>query len=379
MEKSCSYFSKFSKYYEKADMFGYRIQLSLQKKKFVTSKFGATLSLLILATCAYFFYLFIIEWSNNSKLQTVPSFRSTSVPQILSQNLSSFYELDYSNFNIYFALLSASVDNPTVPFNYQQLKRYLTQKVFVGQQAIDLEPCDQGKLDTFLLSSDSQIKSDENKTSNYSLCLKNGFKLGFQANHSIGGVFNPTLRYFVSKCQNSTDNNFSCASDSDIIEILTSAHVQISVPRSIYDFTDSKMPRKRIYDNQIYVFDNSVSKLYLGSLIPTQVQTDIGFFFKEVSQIDSTDFNLDGSMQYQTTIRGVNQPLLQYNLQIGFNTQTYYRTNVKFLEMLANLGGTLNILMVMGRIICLTYNAHVSRFKLINYSFENLDDDNILM
>ena len=359
-------------------MFGYRIQLSLQKKKFVTSKFGASLSLLILATCAYFFYLFIIQWSNNSKLQTIPSFRSTSVPQIMSQNLSSFYDLDYNNYNIYFALVSTFEKNKTT-LNYKQLKRYLTQKVFIGQQAFDLEPCNQGKLDTFLLFSGSQIKIDENKTSNYSLCLKNGFKLGYIMNASLGGVFNPTLTYQVSKCENSTDNNYSCASDSEIMEILTTAHVQISVPRSIYDFTDPIMPRKRIYDNQIYVFDNTVSKLYLGYLIPTQVQTDVGFFFKEVNQIDSTDFNIDGNMQYQTTIGGKNLPLLQYDLQIGYNTQTYYRTNVKFLEMLANLGGTLNILMVLGRIICLTYNAHVSRFKLINYSFENLDNDNKIL
>ena len=378
MEGSHSYFSKFSKFYEKADMFGYRIQLSLQKKKFVTSKFGASLSLLILATCAYFFYLFIIQWSNNSKLQTIPSFRSTSVPQIMSQNLSSFYDLDYNNYNIYFALVSTFEKNKTT-LNYKQLKRYLTQKVFIGQQAFDLEPCNQGKLDTFLLFSGSQIKIDENKTSNYSLCLKNGFKLGYIMNASLGGVFNPTLTYQVSKCENSTDNNYSCASDSEIMEILTTAHVQISVPRSIYDFTDPIMPRKRIYDNQIYVFDNTVSKLYLGYLIPTQVQTDVGFFFKEVNQIDSTDFNIDGNMQYQTTIGGKNLPLLQYDLQIGYNTQTYYRTNVKFLEMLANLGGTLNILMVLGRIICLTYNAHVSRFKLINYSFENLDNDNKIL
>ena len=378
MEGSHSYFSKFSKFYEKADMFGYRIQLSLQKKKFVTSKFGASLSLLILATCAYFFYLFIIQWSNNSKLQTIPSFRSTSIPQIMSQNLSSFYDLDYNNYNIYFALVSTFEKNKTT-LNYKQLKRYLTQKVFIGQQAFDLEPCNQGKLDTFLLFSGSQIKIDENKTSNYSLCLKNGFKLGYIMNASLGGVFNPTLTYQVSKCENSTDNNYSCASDSEIMEILTTAHVQISVPRSIYDFTDPIMPRKRIYDNQIYVFDNTVSKLYLGYLIPTQVQTDVGFFFKEVNQIDSTDFNIDGNMQYQTTIGGKNLPLLQYDLQIGYNTQTYYRTNVKFLEMLANLGGTLNILMVLGRIICLTYNAHVSRFKLINYSFENLDNDNKIL
>ena len=132
------------------------------------------------------------------------------------------------------------------------------------------------------------------------------------------------------------------------------------------------MARKRIYDNQIYIFENSLSKLYMGRLVPIQVQLDTGFFYENF-KVDSLDFNLEGAVQYQSTFRDNNQPLFQYNLQISYNSNTYYRKNIKFIEMMANLGGTVNILMILGRIICLSYNAHVLRHKLINYSFENLD------
>ena len=372
-KSSHSYPSVFFDFYKKADIFGYRIELSLQGNKFVKSKFGATLSLLIIATTAYFFYLSILDWSKNSKLQTISSVRSSSVPQIINKNLSSFYDFNYENYNIYFALIGQIPNKATL--NHQQLKRYFTQTVSLGPKTIELEPCNIAKQNIFLLDSDSNTKNGDKNTSNWSLCLKDPFTLGYRVDNITGGVYNPSLMYLISKCQNSTENNFSCASDAEINDIIKYTHIQVSIPQNIYDFTDPVMARKRIYDNQFYIFENSMIKLYMGKLVPIQVQLDTGFLYENF-EIDSLDFKLEGDVQYQSTLRDNNQPLFQYNLQISYNSNTYYRKNIKFMEMLANLGGTVNILMILGRIICLSYNAHVLRHKLINYSFENLDVDN---
>ena len=265
--------------------------------------------------------------------------------------------------------------NKTV-LNHVQLKPYLTQKVILGNQTIDLEPCNQGKQQAFLLGPQSDIQAGANITSKFGLCLKDSFKLLFQKDNHTGGVYNPSFSYFISRCQNSTENNFSCAPDAEITEVIKYSYVQTYLPKNIYDFTDPIMPRKRIYDNKIYLLDNSLTKLYIGQVIPIQVKTDVGLFYENY-EIDSTDFNLDGGMQYELKLRDSNNmQLIQYNLQLSFNTQTFYRKNSKFLEMLGSLGGTLNILMIVGKFIGLAYNSHLFRYRLMNYSFENLDANN---
>ena len=228
--------SGFSRLYEKIDMFGYRIQLSLQRKKFVRSKFGSTITILVMFAFFYNFYDSLVNWSNNSHLQTISSVRSYSVPQITSHNLSSFYDLNYQNYNIYFALMSV-FPNKTM-LNHVQLKHYLTQKVLVGTQTMDLEPCNQGKQQVFLLGSQSDIQAGANITSKFSLCLKDSFKLLFQYDNHTGGVYRPSFSYFIYRCQNSTENNFSCAPDAEITEVIKYSYVQTSLPKNIYDFTD---------------------------------------------------------------------------------------------------------------------------------------------
>ena len=374
MKKADAMLHRFSRLYEKADMFGYRIQLSLQRKKFVRSKFSATMTILVMLAFLYYFYSSLVNWSNNSNLQTISSVRSYSVPQITGENLSSIYDFNYQNYNIYFALICV-LPNRTTPLNHIQLKPYLTQQVLVGTQMMDLEPCNQGKQEIFLLGSQKDIQAGANVTSKYSLCLKDSFKLLFQRDNHTGGVYRPSFTYLISRCQNSTENNFSCAPDAAINEVIKYTYVQMSLPKNIYDFTDPVMPRKRIYDNKIYLLDNSLTKLYIGTVLPIQVKTDVGLFYENY-EVDSTDFNLDGGMQYELNLRdSKNMFLIQYTLQLSFNTQTYYRKNVKFFEMFASLGGTLNILMIIGRFIGLAYNSHLFRYRLMNYSFENLDAD----
>lgn len=157
-----------------------------------------------------------------------------------------------------------------------------------------------------------------------------------------------------------------------INNVLSSSYVQISLPKSIYDFTDPITPRKRTYDTQVYILDNSLLKFYKGNLLPIEVKTDEGLFTQDFKS-DSLDFNIDGSIQAQFNIRKDGQQLFQYSLQLGFNTHTYYRKNSKILEILASLGGTVNIFMIIGKFLCFSYNSMIFKHKLINYAFENLD------
>ena len=125
-----NFLARFATYFQKLDMFGFRIELSLQKQKRVKSKVGATLTLAIIAACIFSLYLGLSNWANNSQLQIISSGRSFSVPQILNENLTFHYDMNYLNYNIYFALICPNFKNKTL--NHEQLKPYLTQKILYG-------------------------------------------------------------------------------------------------------------------------------------------------------------------------------------------------------------------------------------------------------
>ena len=87
-------------------------------------------------------------------------------------------------------------------------------------------------------------------------------------------------------------------------------------------------------------------------------------------ELNSVDFNLD-HLFYETSIRNTlkNDVLMNYYLWFGFNMQTYYRQNTKLTDIIGNFGGTVNILLTFGKLICWFYNLIVMKHKLINMAF----------
>ena len=49
------------------------------------------------------------------------------------------------------------------------------------------------------------------------------------------------------------------------------------------------------------------------------------------------------------------------------------RTNQRLKDLLENFGGIVNILFIVGRFLCYSYNLWVLKYKLINIQFANLD------
>ena len=100
------------------------------------------------------------------------------------------------------------------------------------------------------------------------------------------------------------------------------------------------------------------------------MRTDQGLFTVDY-QLDSIDFNM-GEVQSQSLLLQNNQ-FFSYGIVIGFNQQTYYRKNIKFSDIMASLGGMLHIFMILGKFFCLAYNSAIWKYKIINYTFSNLE------
>lgn len=356
------------------DIYGRRVDVYINSKNMVKSKIGAFFSLAIITFCLYSFISNINSWNRNEYTQIVPASHTLNNDKMLKQNISYEYNFDSSNYYIYFVLSSQESENI---LNYDEIERYFQQYILYfdknwGAQILKTEHCYLKKNNDFMLL-DSDDLVDKNEQSKYRMCIKDGQKIpmGLFSDQSNSAVSIPQITYLIKRCVNSTSSNISCASNEKIDAMLDKISIQVSIPKSIYDFNDRANPRKRVYDYRYYQLDSSFCKFFSATLIPSYLMTDFGWFFDDYRE-DSVDFNLD-YLQYETLNIGKDQTLFRYDFLIGHNKQVYFRKNPKLFAILANFGGIMNVLFILGKILCSTYNFLLLKHSLINISFSNLE------
>ena len=354
------------------DIFGHKVDLYLEKQNTVKSNFGAIVTLFIIGICLYMFILNIFAWSDLTNLQIIPSSISLSPAGLASQNKSMEYQFDYQNYNLYFALTYSGVDGTFL--NFKHLERYFVQKIGYWDRysvfsELEFEFCNRSKTDTFLNLDQDVIHNDLNKTSSASICIKNPFTMGLFPNNGL--IYNPSLTYSVSKCKNTTDNNFSCATEEEIINILSGVYIQISTPKTIFDFTQASMPRKRTYDFQFPRIQYGVHQSQTANLYAIYVNTDHGLL-SEYYEPDSLDFNVDKIID-QNYIRNPDDDVFfEFAIQMSYSQQIYYRKNIKIKDILSSLGGILNLLVLLGKIVCDNYNSIIYINQIIEKAFPKM-------
>lgn len=357
-----SFLNKVEKSFLYCDMYGRRVDVYINSQTMVKSRIGACFSLLIVLFSLYSFVSNIISWSRNEFTQIVPAFHTFNSDKMLKQNTSYPYDFDSSNYYVYFALFAVK-DEKFI--NYDELSRFFPQSIVydndIGNLSnLETEHCFVKKNNDFMLIN-SEDEIDKNSKSSFRMCIKDGIKypMGLFSNKSIPAI------------TNSTFNNNSYAPTSEINDLLQYINVQVSIPKSIYDFTDFASPRKRAYDYRYYKLDELFSKSFSASLIPSFLMTDFGWFFDDYTE-DTIDFNLD-NLQYETMKIREDKTMFKFDFAIGHNKQIYFRKNPNFFSIMANFGGIINVLFLLGKIFCSTYNFLLLKYSLINISFSNLD------
>lgn len=356
--------------YKNLDIFGYRVELFFENQSAIKSKVGATVSLIFFAVFFYLVMINIISWKNNAFLNTISSIQSYSIQEIAKSGENWNYTFDYNNYYPSFTLVAFFSDGSYR--NHSFLEKYFMQSFIyydnnsVGHM-IEGEPCSKSKQSIFL-----EKNIEDNKTVTSLWCIKDPLEMGVFIEKTTGTIHTPTFDYIISKCVNTTENGNFCASEDDIAEMTRYTFVQVSLPKSVFDFSKANNPRKRTYDTQSYGLDNGMMKNYMSQLSPVFLKTDHGIFDEDY-ELDSVDFNL-GKLSYQTKIRTTDFPVfLTYGVQFGFEQNTFYRRNLKLKEIMANIGGIMNILLLLGKAICYTYNSKLFHKKIINYSLSRLE------
>ena len=184
------------------------------------------------------------------------------------------------------------------------------------------------------------------------------------------------ISYFqisIKKCENNSD--ILCKNDSEIMNYLNKA-VYFSMYNLNYNlmYNDYETPFKGIINNCYFVIEREIGKIFFNNFVKTTLGTDIGPVFTDYDNI--TVYNNEGFLQdlfYYNETKEIN-----YLSSVEIHTSRLVRYNrrgyVKITTVFANLGGVINICMILCEILFSRIVNLKFYLKLIN-SFFNFPEE----
>ena len=175
----------------------------------------------------------------------------------------------------------------------------------------------------------------------------------------------------ISRCTNSS-NTIQCQSDDDINQLINKLRVELVYEQSLFN--------QKNYDDSVQSYLDST---YYYPLISDNYQ-QINWFLQYC--ILTTDTNLimedynekleiNMLVLTQTILNPPTENVLILYFRANFGRQILYRQYVKIEEILANLGGIMHILLLIGGIIVVAFNNITLNIQLINEAYRILDNN----
>ena len=282
--------------------------------------------------------------------------------------------MDQKNYALYFAIYAAFPNGEEI--NYKDLDRHLIIEYMYSetgdaseQKSIESIDCNVREQNEFLNLYYDTNQIAENMTNSWRMCVKNSLKMGLLPDQELNNVDTPTLYLQIRECRNSTKNNNSCASVSDIKEIMKYITVQATIPKTIYDFKNQSQPIQRMYTYQYYNLDFGLQKYILNQVNPTYLYKDFGLFNDDY-RLDSINFN-SAQQTYDFKIKNNEDSILfEYGIVISNQRDKYYIRNQKCNDIIGSFGGMINVLYTIGSIFCVYINRILFTNSLINLAFK---------
>ena len=353
------------------DLYGQNVNLFINKKPKFYSTFSGIMSIGVIFIIIYAFQGFISSWVNREKMVVISSSISLGVSELLTSNKTYAYEFDYTNYYVYF-IVEAFLPNGTLLRN-EALSKYVTYNYTYFSNDFIYEPlqweyCQVQYQDVFLGLDEDTQNQDKGKINKNRICVRDSFQMGLFPDPVNQRVNQPEFYFSVYPCINSTNNNNSCASAAEQDEMMNYLVVQTSIPTTLYDFRNSQQPQKTFYDYQNIKLDKSLVKEYSNGIIPTLLYTDYGLIYDDYRLIE-TSFN--PKISYDPKVRQQSDPYFVFDFMVDQNFQMYYQRNQKINEIMGSLGGLLNAIFLIGKLVCYTYNSLYLKFKIIKATFSN--------
>lgn len=208
-----------------------------------------------------------------------------------------------------------------------------------------------------------------NRSNLYCLNLKND---DLQIFGALNEVKMQIAYITLDRCKNSTENNYICKTLDEQNEFLQKTFVDIVLQNNLVDYSDLDNPIKNDVNKYYTSIDINFSKLMTAKIKHVRVDSDKGFFFNE---IDSKDFYSGEDVFHDFKSGSEDQALLEIQLIPDEKETIHTRVYQHIAELLAQIGGILNILMLTA-IFIVNIELPYLMTKILStglYSFQSLD------
>jgi hypothetical protein len=302
-------------------------------------------------------------------------------PVINSKKVNTFLAENYtlSSNEIPFAYsFSGSVEKLMDP-NYYDLKiiNYLNTKwtepsgetkFLESQIKIDYELCGSNREKHLSIFNSQQQNFTDILDMNYfdqQICLKSG-------NYTIGGnyisSFFSNILIEISKCSNSTENNFSCKSSEEISKVTSNEYLSVKYIHSIPQPDNYTSPFQYVLDDYWITLDPNIFQhvdLYFNKI---KLFSDNGFLFENISSMHAWQFS-DSFHIYQMTP----PPNVVARIYFGIsrNSLEINREYMKIQALMAFIGGILKACIIVGLGITYYFDRFFIEELQINTFFNN--------
>ena len=345
-----------SAFYE-ADIFKVPFVLLFQNRKKSSTIIGSILSISIVAIVLYLFI------SSNMLLKINPNV----IDQTTSNSHAELIELNPDNFEVAAGVANTfgkGFSDPTIfKINFLQIEmkfnETITSKQITQNSIIKTKPCTQSHFKDNATFGDLGLQ-------NYT-CLENGT---FQIEGGFDEKGLKTIVVIISYCDNKTDG-VVCKSQSDINTFIKDKGLWIYYQDDIYDVSNYQNPITKNWRLQA-VQCASVSRivdLYIKKLI--FISDDQFIFSNEKHQYGF----MKERVEFQSDYVIVSSPLVSINIFSSKNNQKTKRQYQKFGDLVASIGGIINVLIIVGFMITnlenqLQMENHIMN-ALYSYSYES--------
>ena len=175
------------------------------------------------------------------------------------------------------------------------------------------------------------------------------------------------------KCENSTENNFSCKSENEINNLIKGGFIGMYISDYSFQPNNFDKPFKIFIKNLHRPFSIKYYKDIILYFKMVEIETDIGYFFEEKKKIVIPGFDYiqdDSKYEYENP-----NNFLSLNIKFSLKKEIHKRSYLKLQNIFSNVGGTMKLILLFGEYS--VYFIRITLYKNYILEFFNLDESEI--
>lgn len=336
------------------DMFGTVPSLYIGGKDFYATTFGFFISVLVLLGIGVCSIYFIIEMFDTQNVTSFTSVQNPSTPLAINFTSDKFYfGLGIQDPETYEFILDESIYS--IKATYKVAEREKNGTLTWKESPVEIEPCQLGNFP----QNYRELFSRRSVEKMY--CVKN-----FE--YRIEGTFlhdkYSLIMFDFYQCENKTSNN-KCKSKEEIEYYLNGTFVAVEFTDVSFDPSNYSNPDSPIIGETYSTVSNSFFREMHLFLKGVEFRSDRGLVF---SSIKSKEYIQLDYLQDMFTLK-TKENFCSFTLKISNRIDVYERSYTKFQTTLANIGGIVKAITVIGQIFTHLYSRATFNLDMANKLF----------